>query len=77
MGIRGSEGPHAEPARGLHRGMDLMDLRLPDQSPNRGRRDENLAGHDAAAALRPAKQRLGDDALEDVGELGAHLLLPV
>ena len=52
-----------------------MRLALADQVADRGGRDEDLAGGDAAGAVGGRQQLLGDDALQRDRELHADLLL--
>src|SRR5881409_2806835 len=61
----------------LHHGRDLLDLLVPDQRPDRGRHDEDLARHHPAAPLGLLQQGLRDDALEHEREVGADLRLLV
>src|SRR5450759_4955800 len=49
--------PHPLLAR-LHRGVDLVDLVLADQVPDRGGRHQDLGGDDSARLTRARKQRL-------------------
>src|SRR5207249_7496825 len=51
VGERHVERLHPEPLPGLHHREELMQLRLADQVPDRGRADEDLAGRDPAAPL--------------------------
>ena len=44
-------GLHPELAAGLHGGVDLMVLPLPDEVPHAGRRHQHLAGHDPPLAV--------------------------
>ena len=68
---------HAEPAAGLHRRVDLVDLALADQVPDRRRGDQHLARHRTALAVGGGDQLLGDHALQRGRQLHAHLLLLV
>jgi len=68
---------HAVLLAGLHHRRDLLDLLVPNQGPDRGCHDEDLARHDAPPPLGFLQQRLGDDALEHERELGADLRLLV
>ncbi len=68
-------GLHPALRRRLHDRVDLLDLPLPDQVPDGVVREEDLEACDAAGPVRGGQQRLGDDALERVRELHAHLLL--
>src|SRR5204863_1161608 len=61
----------------LHHRRDLLDLLVPNQRPDRGRHDEDLARHHPAAALGFLQQRLRDDALQHERQLGADLGLLV
>ena len=54
-----------------------MHLLLPDQVPDRRVRDHHLEGEDAPVPARPGDEDLGDDPLEDEGELRADLRLLV
>ena len=67
------------PARraGLHHRVDLLDLRLADQVPDRVVGDEDLERRDAAAAVGRRHEVLGDDALQRRRELDADLPLLV
>ena len=66
---------HAPARAGLHVRVDLLDLPLADQVPDRVVEEEDLERAHAARAVRLRQQRLGDDALERVGELHPHLVL--
>src|SRR5438132_1295777 len=68
---------HAVLLARLHHRRDLFDLFVADQRPDRGGHDQNLGGHDAAAALGLLQQRLCDDALEHERQLGPDLRLLV
>ena len=54
---------------------DLVGLPLADQVPDRGRRDHDLERRHAARLVLGRQQRLRHDALQDLGQLHAHLLL--
>ena len=54
-----------------------MVLSLPDEVPYARRGNQNLARHYPSLPVAPRDQRLGDDALERVGELGPDLMLLV
>ena len=66
---------HPAAGAGLHVRVDLLDLALADEVPDRVVEEEDLESADAAGAVCLLEQRLGDDALEGVGELHAHLVL--
>ena len=68
---------HADAGSGLHRRVDLRDLALADHVRDRGRVDEHFGRDRAAVGLRERHQRLADDALQRVAELGADLVLLV
>src|SRR5207237_1300137 len=68
---------HAVLLARLHHRRDLFDLFVADERPDRGGHDQNLGGHDAAAALGLLQQRLCDDALEHERQLGTDLRLLV
>ena len=68
---------HAELRARLHRRVDLRDLTLADHVGDRRGVDEHLGGDRAAVRLRERQQRLADDALQRVAQLGADLVLLV
>ena len=59
----------------LHVRVDLLDLRLADQVPDRVVGDEDLERGDAALAVRRRDERLGDDTLQRARDLRADLIL--
>src|SRR5665648_609601 len=67
---------HALLGAGLHRRVDLVGLALPDQVPDRRRRQQHLSGHRTTAA-DPPTQGLADHRLDRAGELSADLFLLV
>ncbi len=60
---------------GLHHRVDLVELVLADEVPDRGRRDEDLHREAPALARRLRQERLAEDPLQDEGELRPHLRL--
>ena len=66
---------HAGGAAGLHDTAHLVALVLADHVAGRVGAQEQLGGGDAAAAVHGGHETLGDDALEDAGQLGADLIL--
>ena len=58
---------------GLHGGVDLVDLLLADQVPDRGGRDHDLEGHRPPPTVGGRDQLLREHALEHEGQLGPHL----
>ena len=66
---------HSAARAGLHVGVDLLDLALADQVPNRVVEEQDLECGDTARAVGGREQRLGDDPLEGVGELHPNLRL--
>ena len=60
---------------GLHSGIDLLDLPLPDQVAHGVVRNQDLERSHAATAVGRRHQSLRDDTLERAGELHAHLVL--
>ena len=60
---------------GLHVRVDLLDLSLTDQVPDRVVEEEDLERATRDPAVDCREQRLRDDALQRVRELHAHLVL--
>src|SRR5918996_6089645 len=70
-------GLHPEPRPGLHRGVDLVDLGLPDEVAHGRRGDEDLTRHHPAEAVRGRQQLLRRHPLQGRGQLHSDLLLLV
>ncbi len=77
IGQGGVHGDHAVLRAGLHDRVDLVRLALADEVAHRRCRDEQLAGHDAAAPVPGRQQLLRADAHQGRRELHADLLLLV
>ena len=66
---------HAALRRGLHHGVDLLDLPLPDHVSDRVVGEQDLETGHPPQAVGGREEGLGHDALERVRELHAYLLL--
>ena len=73
LGEMGVHRLHPDRAGGLDRRVDLVGLPLADQVADRGGRDQDLAGDDAARAVGRGQQLLRDDALQGDRELHPDL----
>src|SRR5262245_21060014 len=69
------EGLHAPAGVRLHDRIDLLDLRLPDEVPDRVVGKQDLECRDPAPTVHGRQERLRDDPLDRGGELDANLLL--
>ena len=68
-------GAHSESLGSLDRGFDLMRLCLTDLRPNRRRCQHDLKCSATAVAAQSRDQLLGDNALDNHGQLDTDLLL--